>query len=365
MNLKMLQQSDRIIFSCIAGSHAYGTSTPQSDVDIRGFFVNPSEEHLSLVEPAGQIGDEKHDITYYSLKRAFELLMKASPNMIELLYMPEDCVKIQTPAMDKLIANREYFISKKCFHTFSGYAYAQIKKAKGQNKKVHNPQPIEQPCKEDFCWVINNWNGDRAFNIDNSTFPSRPQPLKSTITDLSHFHAAKLEHADNVYRLYSYGKKAKGVFRGDQMLVPESISIDDEFDKFWGLLIYNQQDFERALNEWRSYWDWYNNRNEARWVDQESGKLNYDAKNMLHCMRLLMSGESLLKGEGPIVRFEGENLEYLMQIRSSKMPYETILADVETRMESLQLLYDSDKWGVPNKVNINKLQKLYREVRDE
>jgi len=138
MNVKQLEASDRIIYKVVSGSHAYGLSTPKSDIDIRGVYINPSSEYLRLQEPAGQISDNKQDIQYYSLKRFFELAQTANPNIIELLWMPEDCIKIKTPIMDKLIENRDLFISKKCFHTHSGYAYAQIKKAKGQNKKVHN-----------------------------------------------------------------------------------------------------------------------------------------------------------------------------------------------------------------------------------
>lgn len=357
MDVEQLQESGRVIFRCIAGSHAYGTSTPSSDVDVRGFFVNPSEDYLGLFEPAGQIGDEKHDITYYSLKRGFELLMKANPNMLELLWMPEDCVKVQTPQMNLLIANRELFISTKCFYTFSGYAHAQIAKAKGQNKKVHNPQPERQPCKEDFCWVVTNWKGNRRTDYK---FPCRPMPLQATPIDLSQYHASKVEHSDNVYRLYFYGRASKGVFRGDQMLVPESIPEDDEFVRFSGLLVFNQRAFDMALKEWNSYWDWKKNRNEARWVDQESGKLNYDAKNMMHCMRLLMSGENILENGSPLVRFSGVDLDYLMEIRGSKLPYEDLMAEVDKRMAGLQKLKDNS--SLPDRVNQKKLNELYKEL---
>ena len=34
----------------LGGSHAYGTNTPTSDVDIRGFYFNTPEDILSLKE---------------------------------------------------------------------------------------------------------------------------------------------------------------------------------------------------------------------------------------------------------------------------------------------------------------------------
>jgi len=367
MNIKELKESGRIVFETVSGSHAYGTNTPKSDTDLRGFYVNPPHDYLGLSDPAGQISDEKNDITYYSLKRAFELLQTANPNMIELLWMPQDCVRFQSPVMTKLIENRDLFISKKCFHTHSGYAYAQIEKAKGQNKKVHNPQPVNRPVKEEFCWIVPDFSFDRVSMEEYKTFPCRPVPwpVYSNIKDvpsMSKYHCSALEHTSNVYRLYYYGAEAKGIFRGDDMLVCESIPIDDEIAKFAGLLIYNKQDYEKACKEWHSYWDWMKNRNEARWVDQEKGKLNYDQKNMMHCMRLLISGEHILTHGYPIVRFEGEQKDYLMKIRAGEFKYEELMTEVERRMADLEKLYNTS--SIPHSVNVGKIEELYRELSE-
>jgi len=365
MNLTQLKESGQIFFECVAGSHAYGTNVSTSDVDLRGFFMLPDEAYLSLIEPPQQIGDTKHDITYYSMMRAFELLQTANPNMIELLWMPEDCIRIKTPIMDKLIENRDLFISKKCFHTHSGYAFAQIKKAKGQNKKVHNPQPKEQPKKEDFCWVImaSQFRGFHHFDTDIAVFPARPKPLSETGVDLSCYHATSLEHSHNIYRLYNYeDSNPKGVFRGNDMLACESIPIEDEWNRFAGILIYNQDMFERALKDHKSYWDWMNNRNDARWVDQEKGKLNYDQKNLMHCLRLLMSGENILKCGYPLVRFEGEQKKFLMQIRKGEMEYDYLMEEVTKKMSVLEELYNTSN-VIPDKVNVKKINNLYKELR--
>lgn len=370
MNLKQLKESNRIIYEIVAGSHAYGLNTPESDIDIRGFYINPPESYLGLQEPSKQISDKKNDITYYSLKRAFERLMTANPNMIELLWIPNDCIKIKNPIMDKLISHRHLFISKKCYHTHSGYAYAQIKKAKGKNKKVHNPQPETMPKKEDFCWVILDWceyvlemqpSNFNDFLSSTEHFPYRPIHLSKVNINLNEFHVAALEHTSNVYRLYFYGDDSKGVFRGNDMLVCESIPKEDENSRFSGLLIYNQIQYEKALKDWHSYWDWVKNRNESRWIDQESGKLNYDQKNMCHCMRLLMSGENILKHGFPIVRFEGAQKDYLMAIRKGEFEYEDIMKEVENKMEKLEQLYQVSK--ISYSVNIKKLDALYRELK--
>jgi hypothetical protein len=42
--------NDRIIFSCIAGSRAYGTQVPGSDEDVRGIYVMPSACYCPLID---------------------------------------------------------------------------------------------------------------------------------------------------------------------------------------------------------------------------------------------------------------------------------------------------------------------------
>jgi len=373
MNIENLKQCEnRIIFETISGSWAYGTNIESSDVDIRGIFVLPKKDHLSLMPCAKEVGDDKQDIKYYELRKFFELAKDCNPNIVELLFMPEDCIKIKTPIMEKILANRNLFVSAKAYHTFSGYAYAQIHKAKGKNKFVNNPKSKERPVKEDFCWVIPGGEAIDKYGITLykehvfkvfAEAPCRPIPIKDTYLNLNHFHCARLEHTTNVYRLYYYGEKAKGIFRGDDMLVPESIPLEDEHEYFYGFLIYDKDIYDKELRDWNSYWEWINNRNDARWIDQEKGKLDYDQKNLLHCMRLLLSGKNiLLKGE-PIVRFEGEQLQYLKNIRAGNFVYEEIMNQVEKEMQELEVLKGVTKlaWGV----DIHKIDELYLEIMEE
>lgn len=382
--IKELQDSNKIIYTATVGSHAYGTNNKDSDIDKCGFFIDDFNSFKSVFEcPETQISDDKNNVNYYSVKRAFELLSKSNPNITELLWIPDDCIEYKNDLMQKIIDNRDIFVSKSCFETHSGYAYAQIKKAKGSNKKVHNPQPEERPKKEDFCWII---PFDRDVMKAPNRMPCRPIPVNEmkfldsekvsnpdirptknngygsvfhSEMDLSQFHVSSVEHSHNVYRLYYYGEKSKGVFRGDDMLVCESIPKDEE-QKCVGLLIYNKDEYNKAIREWNSYWDWIKHRNSSRWVDQEKGNLDYDQKNMMHCVRLLMSGENILRNGEPIVRFTGERLKYLMDIRNGKLTYDEIMKDVEERMNLLKVLNDTS--SIPTEVDKNKIEDLYKSV---
>ncbi len=311
-----------IIFECVAGSRAYGTDTAASDEDIRGVFAVSASAYLALERPADQISDERGNVVYYGLRRVVELLSAANPNILELLYMPADCERTVTEEIRLLISHRHIFITKQCADTHAGYAMSQMKKARGQNKWINNPKPERAPAKEDYCFVIP-WNREVA-----SEPPARPRPLGEAGWALEEFHAARLEHARDTFRLYRYGKGARGVFRGD-VLVCESIPKEDEVERFAGLLLFNEQAWKQALVDHQNYWAWRRARNPARWEQQERGELDFDAKNLMHTVRLLLSAKAILERGAPQVRFSGGDLALLKAIRAGKKSFDEIMSIAE------------------------------------
>lgn len=309
----------QILFDCIAGSRAYGTAQADSDEDIRGIFVLPAAAYLDLVPPPNQIADARNDVVYYSLRRTIDLLSAANPSLLELLYMPADCVRRSSPEMEQLLQQRTLFISRRCADAHVGYAFSQIRKARGQNKWINQPKSEQPPRKEDYCHVVT------RERLVGGAAPCRPQSLAASGIDLTRHHAARLEHARDIYRLYDCGDAARGVFRGDA-LAAESIAADDKNARFAGLLLFNEQGWKQAMADHQNYWTWRRERNEARWRQQESGELDFDAKNLMHTIRLLLSGKSILERGEPLVRVSGESLQLLRDIRTGRYRYEEILA---------------------------------------
>ena len=368
MNLEELEKSGYIIYEHIAGSHLYGLNVESSDIDTRGVYILPLQERLSIVDFDQEINSTKQDLKYYDIKKFIKLASDCNPALIESLWVPEDCMKICKPPMRKLIKNRDIFISRKAYHTFSGYSFSQISKCKGQNKMVHNPKPQDPPKKEDFCWFIPSnslFFKNTRLDPSDTDMPARPIPLKNVIESgriatLDKYHCAALEHVSNTFRLYYYGDQSKGVFRGNDMLVCENIPIEDEWNKFVGLLIYNQHEYEKSYRDWKNYWTWMKEKNPARWTDQQNKTIDYDAKNMLHCFRLLYSGKNILEFGFPIVRFEGKKREFLMDIRRNKFSYEYLMELVEQEMKELDEL--KEKSTLPWGCDVKKVNELYLEI---
>ncbi len=131
-----MKEPKNLILKCISGSHLYGLNTSSSDVDIRGIYLESVEDALNVNgRQNGECSDEKQDEKYYSLGKFLKLASECNPNIVEMLFLPDDAILYKSPIYDALVDNRMWFISKKAKHTFSGYAYSQIQRAKGLNKK--------------------------------------------------------------------------------------------------------------------------------------------------------------------------------------------------------------------------------------
>ena len=89
---------ENIMILTLGGSHAYGTSTDTSDLDIRGCALNRKREILTG-EKFEQVSDEQTDTVIYSFNKLIGLLSGCNPNTIELLgNRPEHYVYIIQPA---------------------------------------------------------------------------------------------------------------------------------------------------------------------------------------------------------------------------------------------------------------------------
>lgn len=302
-----------VIFRGIVGSRAYGTQNPDSDTDVRGIFVALDSAYARLTPPPRQVSDPKNDRTYYSLLRFCELMTEANPTTLEMLFLPEDCVLKSSSGYSFLLENRKMFVTQKAVESHLGYAMSQIRKAKGANKRVWNPWPEEPPSAEDYCLFLADAKG-------------RAVPVRKTGVDLSTCKMSRLGGcpASGIFALYDCGTPTGGVFHGGMLI--ESAESELSGARRLGVLVYNEQAFNSAKRQHREYWEWRRDRNESRWVAQERGEMDYDAKNMMHLVRLLMSAENIVLNGEPLVRFAGAQLETLLSIRRGEWTFADILA---------------------------------------
>ena len=128
-----------IIFITLGGSHAYGTNTETSDIDVRGCALNSKSDILGLSE-FEQVIDNKTDTTIYSFNKLISLILNCNPNTIEMLGCKPEHYFTITPIGKELIDNKNLFLSKRAFHSFGGYANQQLRRLENSLARDAYPQ---------------------------------------------------------------------------------------------------------------------------------------------------------------------------------------------------------------------------------
>lgn len=120
---------DNIILEGVTGSTAYGLATENSDVDIKGVYLLPTKEVLSLkFNPEKTTKDHVDpDWVYHEVGKFMKLVVGGNPTVTELLYLEE--YTVLSPIGNLLRDNRESFLSTKAvMDAYRGYAFGQAKK---------------------------------------------------------------------------------------------------------------------------------------------------------------------------------------------------------------------------------------------
>jgi len=342
MTIQELKEKELIIYECISGSRAYGLDLPTSDTDIKGVYILPKDMIYGM-KYIPQVADKTNDTVYYELGRFLELLAKNNPNILELLATPTDKVLIKHPIIDKI--KPSLFLSKKCKDTFGGYAFSQVKKARGLNKKIVNPVDKIKKTIFEFCYVLEK----------HGSIPLNKWLVTKGIAQ-ERCGLVKIPHARELYGLYYDAAGTlgyKGILRKEQATTVLLSSIP-KAEKLTGYLSFNQDGYIKYCKDYTDYWNWVALRNEARYENNiEHGK-NYDSKNMMHTFRLLdMAKEILAKGKIIVKR---PNRAELLAIRKGEWLYDDLIQMAENKMREVEKAYTlSSLPEAPDEVQIEAL----------
>lgn len=350
MTLEEVKKNNLLLLDCVNGSRAYGLHTPQSDTDMKGVFLLPKKVYYGL-EYTEQVNNDTNDEVYYELKRFVDLLVKNNPNILELLNTPKDCIRFRHPMMDLL--KPELFLSKLCKQSFAGYAQAQIKKAKGLNKKIVNPVDKERKSVVDFCYVMYEQG-----SITLNSWLQRNNFLQE------HCGLVNIAHMRDVYAIFHNGQLQTGYLKGICSGIDAndvSLSSVEKGINPLAFMSFNKEGYSKYCKDYKEYWEWVEKRNDVRYENTiEHGK-NYDAKNMMHTFRLLNMAEEIAK-EGK-VNVRRADREFLLKIRSGVFSYEELVELANEKVFQIDELYS--KSNLPEQPDFKKAEEILVEMRDE
>lgn len=226
----------------------------------------------------------------------------------------------------------------------------QIRKARGLNKKIVNPQPEMRLALLDFCNVpqgqgsvpVIDWLLDR--NID---------PRKCGLTSV--------QHAAGIFAIYHdtvAGYRGLVSAKDPDALIFSSVPKEAEPI---GWMQFNHDAFRAHNKAHPEYWEWVGQRNEDRYATNAQHGRGYDSKNLLHTIRLLdMAGEIAREG---VLRIRRPNREFLMRVRSGEFEYENLVSQAEVQLsEVISAFETSTLQDQPDRERVNRLLVGIREA---
>lgn len=363
----------RTVYVVEAGSHAYGTSTPESDYDYRGTAIPPADYFFGLYEfeqadGANTANLVSHgikqelpadaDITVWSLKKMIKLAADGNPNMIELLFTEEsNILHVDEKVMRPFFDIRTAFLSKLLKHRFSGYAMQQLKRMRNHHKWMEKA-PTE-PTREQF-------------GIEGVKFPKDQLQAAEKLIELQVDEwLVTQDHLPEDTKIQLYPEMIRMI-----NVVLEQIQIETNIDRLKDILeraatrvlgfdaqflrfLSQYKQYRAAKSEYKSYQNWKKNRNPAR--AELERKWGYDTKHGMHLVRLLrMAREILETGQVLVWRPDADELN---AIRNGAWPYEKIIAWGEDEDKALNDVME--KSSLPKSPKRKKISKVLTEVTYE
>lgn len=349
---KQTRKIGRLIIKVISGSTSFGLNTPKSDVDIRGVYVLPWKERLRN-DIGEQVADPKNDEVYWEITKFLRELAKANPQAMEILYSPDKCIIEGKEYLEK-IRKEMNFITSRCSKTFTEYAKGQIHRARSLNKKIANPQFAIKPKVLDFCYVV---------TPDATAIPVK-EWLKTHSgddygADQKWYALSKINHVDMGYAIYGQPKSerdvpglnehewrwAYGIVKNEETSGDIHLQTIPKGKKMIAVMVYNRNAYSKACKEHAQYTVWENVRNPERYESTIAHGQGYDAKNMMHCIRLLFTARDIAR-LGTVVVNRHDERDFLLNIKNGGWKYDDAVAYADNLVNEVIELFSHS--GITN-----------------
>ena len=379
-----LKENGCILFECIVGSQAYATNIETSDIDKKFVYILP-QDYILGTGYVEQLNVTK-DITGWELKRFLELMGSSNPTVLELLNTPEDCIITKHPLFQYLLDHKADFITKGCKNSFAGYAVAQIKKAKGLNKK-QNWEKDKMARKDvlDFVYVVEGqksipwkvWNEIKKYDEKFCGVVNIPNARDSYAvyfdTDANNCFNERipedLREKAKTWRIEEglpMGFGYKGLVKtGEGQNVGESnqlrLSSIPKGETPICTIVYNKDSYSTHCKDYVSYNEWLENRNESRYIQTTKKGQTVDTKNMMHCMRLIRMAKEIGRGEG--IKVRRADREELLAIRRGEVDLDSLIETAEAEIKEMDKIFEES--DLPKSIDPELVNNLLIKIRRE
>lgn len=341
----------------VAGSRAFGTHHPDSDVDLKGVAIPPaawfhgcmrqfeqSTDADAIAAFRGQLTTDEQAIvartklegSVFDLRKFLRLAAEANPNIIEVLFCRDDEVRLITDVGRRLRAARSLFVSARARHTFAGYATAQLKRIETHRRWLLHP-PACEPTRADFDLPERTVIPADQLAAATAAIRSRVDAWDVDLSALD-----EPERLDLQSRVSTLVAELK-ITQDDRWRAgARAIGIDENFL----LLLDRERRYKAARTQWEQYHHWRNHRNAAR--AEGEARYGYDVKHGAHLYRLLkMCGEMLVSGEVHVWRGDID-ADVIHAIRHGEWTYDRLVNWAGEADAELSEIYATRRYVVPD-----------------
>lgn len=394
-----------------AGSHAYGTNTPTSDVDIRGIFCADKIQIVTPFFPIREVTvEDQEDSKLFEVRNYLKLYLDANPNILETLWVPDDKIIETTQEYELLKQHRQSLLSSKVAFTYSGYAVAQMKRLVNHHKHQSSMWILLELATAvkhaldnndiDINWVFTRYGTDflgfcgfstvqtdyKIVDIEQNTkhdiakyavhatmdqFVKFEKPVrsdfltvlhnytnnnKSKVSDFRYDHAL-IPYGSNIYAVVKF--TGESLYNNDGSIRTLSITSSDMFKLPVQCLVkLNESSYNDACSWVDKYWSWYNGRNAVR-AEMER-KYGYDTKFAMHLVRLLRTADECLSTG--IINVYRHDAQELLAIRNGTWTYNELIEYTEYMDNRIKELYKQT--FLPKVPDVNLAAKVLMQVQD-
>lgn len=401
--LKEAKEKGLIAYKYLAGSHSQNLDGPDSDEDFHGVYFAEPEQIIGLGDDyLEEIADKKNDEKYHEFGKWMTLIAKGNPDVIESLFVPENMVIGEIhPVIRKVMAHRDKFLSKQVVNALAHYAFDQVKKARGLNKKIVK-KVTERKDVLDFCYTFKGQGSQpikeflAEHHLDQKycglvNVPNMPYMYAVFYDFAAYFKFENKGHDERVEILHSFQVNPGDT---DPRFIMYDIlgdNIQERIDKkeFFGYagivqpdeidrsntvrlssipkgempicrMSYNKDAYSCHCKEYRETKEWERDRNQKRYSKAEEA--GYNQKNMCHCIRLLTMAKEVSEGKG-FNLWRTEDRDFLMGIKDGNYTYEYLMEYAEKLLADI--VENLPNSSLPDVVDKDFVKQLTIECREE
>ena len=91
---KLADKDQRLLYLALSGSHAWGLSRPDSDLDFRGIYIDSTVREFDIYshKDTVEFSEGIYDVQLYELGKFLRMLCKHNGNMVNLLWLPHPLI---------------------------------------------------------------------------------------------------------------------------------------------------------------------------------------------------------------------------------------------------------------------------------